>query len=157
MLEVTFEHDTKLDGLDEAIQNAVIKKMTALTQELYEKVMENVSGQILQQKTGELAGSIRQMLDAVADPMEGSVYVEPASPKAWALEKGGEREYMILPSKGTMLKFYWDKIGQIAFLPSVNHPPSREFAFLRTALEAMRPRFAEGFKEIIDDVMSGRV
>lgn len=157
MLEVSFDFDERLDGLDEAIFGAVAKKMIALTQELYEKVVENLSGKILQQKSGELVGSVRQSVDVAADPMTGSVYMEPASPKAWALERGGEREYLIVPTKANILRFYWDKVGQTVFFPSVNHPPSREFAYLRTALEELRPRFAEGVQEVIQDVIDGRI
>jgi hypothetical protein len=157
MLEVTFKHDTKLDGLDDAIVNAVGNKMVALTQELYNKVIENLSGKILQQKSGQLVSSVHQFVDQVADPMTGSVYIEPASPKAWALEHGGERSYLISPSKAQVLKFFWDKAGQTVFFPSVTHPPSREFAYLRTALEEMQPNFAAGFQQVIQDVLDGKI
>ena len=105
MFTVNFEYDGKLDGLDEKIRLAVANKLTELTQVLENKVIENVSGKILQKQTGQLAGSIRKEVDDASEPMVGIVFPEPASPKAWALEKGGEKEYAFGPTKASVLHF----------------------------------------------------
>lgn len=153
MLEISFQYDSKLDNLDEEIRIAVAAKLTELTRLLYEKVIENVSGKILQKRTGQLAESIITEIDIISNPMIGSVFPLPQTPKAFALEKGGEKSYIITPSKATMLKFYWDKMGKTMFLRSVNHPPSKEFAYLRLALEDMETLVPEGFQQAIEQVI----
>lgn len=153
MLNIDFQYDSKLDNLEEEIKIAVAVKLTELTRLLYDKVIENVSGKILQKQTGQLAESIITEIDIGSNPMIGSVLPLPQSPKAFALEKGGEKSYTITPSKATMLKFYWDKAGKTMFLRSVNHPPSKEFAYLRSALEDMESLVPEGFQQALDQVL----
>jgi hypothetical protein len=156
MFEVNFEYDGSLEGLDEELKVAIAAKLTELTNVLYDKVIDNVSGKILKKQTGELASSIRQEVDTEADVMIGTVFPSPASAKAWALEKGGEKSYVIVPTKATILKFFWDKVGQTVFFTSVNHPPSKEFAYLRLALEEMETLVPDGFREAIQTVLDRR-
>ena len=103
MFTVNFEYDGKLDGLDEKIRLAVANKLIELTAILYNKVLTNVSGKILNKQTGQLAGSIEWNYDTSDNPMYGIVFPQPASPKAWALEKGGKSHYPIFPSKQDMV------------------------------------------------------
>lgn len=156
MLNIDFSYDSNLDGLDERVKLAIAKKLLSLTTLMHDKVIENISGKILQQKTGQLISSIQQRTDTNSNPMVGEVYVEPATAKAWALEKGGEREYQILPTKAEVLRFYWDKIGQVVSFHSVNHPPSREFAYLKAALLEMETLAPEGLQAAIDEALEGR-
>lgn len=155
LLNIDFSYDSNLDGLDERVKAAIAKKLTMLTTIMHNKVVENITGKILQQKTGQLLSSIQQRVDTSSNPMMGEVFVEPTSAKAWALEKGGEREYQILPTKSAVLRFYWDKVGQVVNFYSVNHPPSREFAYLKTALMEMETLVAEGLQSAIDEALEG--
>jgi hypothetical protein len=152
MITIDFQYDGGLDGLEDKIREAIATKLTALTQLMHDKVIENVSGKILQRKTGELAGSIQQRIDSSAEPMIGEVFVEPASPKAWALERGGEESYPIVPVRATVLSWI-GKDGAKVFARSVNHPPSKEFAYLRLALEDMEALVPEGFQQALQSVL----
>jgi hypothetical protein len=154
MFTVNFEYDGKLDGLDEKIRVAVAAKLTELTGILHNKVIENISGKILQKQSGQLAGSIQQSVDTSNEPMIGFVFPEPASPKAWALEKGGESYYPITPTKAAVLRFI-AKSGETVFAKSVNHPPSKEFAYLRLALEEMEPIIPAEFRDAIAEAIAG--
>jgi hypothetical protein len=155
MIEMHFDYDGRLDSMEGEMRAAIARKLTELTTMLHAKVVENLSGKILQKVSGQLAGSVQQTVDTGGEPMVGEVFIDPASPKAWALEKGGEKNYMILPSKGTMLKFYWDKMGQTVFLKEVNHPPSREFGYLRLAAEEMVDLVPAGFNEVLQQLFDG--
>lgn len=149
MIVIDFQYDSSLDNIDERLKVAIGRKLTELTQVLYDKVIENVSGKILQKQSGQLAGSIAQEVDAAGEPMIGTVFVEPATPKAWALERGGEKHYIIEPVKSQVLRWY-SKDGALRFAQSVLHPPSKEFAYLRLALEDMQSLMPDGFKEAIE-------
>lgn len=154
MLEISFVGNTRLDSLGRRLRVATEKKMTQLTDMLYDKVIENLSGKILQRKSGELASSIRKELDFSADVMIGTVYVEPATAKAEALEYGGKEYYPIVATKASVLHFF-TKSGQEVFAKSVRHPPSKEFAYLRHALWDVEELVPEGFREYIQAALAG--
>jgi hypothetical protein len=154
MLEIRLEGFTKLDSLGRRLKAATERKMEQLTNLMYEKVMENVSGKILQKQSGALAASIRMETDVRGDQYFGSVFVESPNEKAYALEKGGKAYYPIFPVKAELLRFV-TKSGETVFAKFVNHPPSQEFAYLRTAAEEMVPIIPEGFREYIQAVLDG--
>jgi len=137
MLELTFTYDGKLDDMEHTLWAAVAAKVEQLTNLMHEKVVENVSGKILQKKSGQLAESIQQRFEYGAEVVRGSVFPEPASPKAWALEKGGEEFYSILPVKARLL--HWiDKGGDKVFAKQVSHPPSKAFHYLGEAFDEIK-------------------
>lgn len=131
---------------------ALQKKFELLANQLYDKVIENVSGKILKIKTGELASSIRKEVDLSGPTMIVLVGPESESPKALALEKGGEADYMIVPSKARALAFFWEKIGEHVVFDYVNHPPSKAFHYLRDALEQMEGVAAEEMSVAVREV-----
>lgn len=155
MFDIKFEYDSRLDTLDEAIITAVTKKLAELTIKMYEKVIENVSGKILQKQSGQLAGSVNLNFGFDGGTRIGEVFIDPASPKAWALEKGGTQYYDIRPTKAQFLHFF-TKSGAEVFTKYVSHPPSREFAYLRTALDEMRPLVQPGLAEAVQAILDGQ-
>jgi len=155
-LEIGFEGVTRLDKLGRRLRVATEKQMTRLEGLLYDKVMENVSGKILQKKTGALAASIRQSLDLTGELMTAEVYVAsgPGDIKALTLEFGGKGYYLITPVKAQILRFY-GKDNRLVFTPSVYHPPSKAFRYLAEALEEVAPQIPSGFAEYIQPVLYG--
>lgn len=155
MLEISLEGTTRLDSIGRRLRVATERKMIELTAIMYEKVIENLSGKILQKRSGQLASSIRMENDVNGDFYVGSVYPSPADDKAYVLEKGGKGYYPIpTSSKGQILHFF-TKTGEEVFTKSVNHPPSREFAYMRTALEEVMPMVPKGFHDYIQGVLDG--
>jgi hypothetical protein len=154
VFEIKFDYDSRLDTLDEAIIVAVTKKLANLTIRMYEKVIENVSGKILNKQSGQLASSINLNFGFDGNTRMGEVFVDPASPKAWALEKGGERSYTIVPTKAEML--HWFRDEKHHFAKEVLHPPSKEYAYLRLAMEEMAPLVPTEMAEAIQAVLDGR-
>ena len=155
MLEIGLE-TTNINDLDVRIRRAISRKMTDLTRLMYDKVLENLSGKLLNKRSGQLISSIEYDRERISEGViEGSVYVNPETPKAWALEKGGEREYPILPTKASVLAFYWEKAGQKVFLAGVTHPPSREFGYLRHALDDIEEMIPDRFSDLIWLIESG--
>jgi hypothetical protein len=154
MLEISLEGTTRIDSIGRHLRVATEKKMIELTDLMYEKVMENVSGKILNKQTGQLAGSIHKENASAGDFYLGSVYVSPVTDKAWVLEKGGKGYYPITATKASVLHFF-SKSGEEVFTKSVNHPPSKEFAYLRRALEEMEDVVPRGFRDYIQTVLDG--
>jgi hypothetical protein len=156
MLNIEFTVPSNLAYLDERLKTAIAAKLTELTTLLFDKVQENLNGKILQKKTGQLSDSMRKNVDTSTEVMVGVVFPDPASPKAWALEKGGIGYYPITPSKASVLSWI-GKSGARVFAASVNHPPSKAFHYMEDALEEMRELVPAGFEEAIQSVLDGRV
>jgi len=134
--------------LPEEVRHVMSEKIIDQTYAVYRKVLENVQGKILQEKTGQLAQSIRIKTGQQGRDYVGEVFVDPETPKALALEYGGKDYYSIYPVNKQMLHFYWEKIGMWVYLDYVNHPPSKEFAYLRSALHEVNVE--EGLTTILD-------
>lgn len=151
-LELRAEFRTEFwNSLPEALREAIREKTIDQTIALYNKVMENVEGKILHSKSGQLAESIKYSSKQDGDAYTGSIYVSPATPKAFALEYGGKDYYSIVPVNKKMLHFFWEKVGMSVYLDYVDHPPSKEFGYLRTALEDVN--LAEGYTQVVDEVL----
>lgn len=155
MLEIRIEAFPRLDSLGRRLRVATERKTVEVTHIVYAKVLENLSGKILQKKTGELYSSIRQQVDITSDLIVGEVMVDPTTPKALALEYGGKSEYVIEPVKSTILKFFWEKKNETVYLHSVNHPPSKEFAYMRLAAEETMALIPDKYLEAMNTVIAG--
>lgn len=146
-----------LDGLDERVRIAVQKKFEYLADLLFDKVMENVTGRILQSKSGQLAESIKKEVHAEANPMYAIVGPKPATPKAWALEKGGREDYPIFPIKAMALHFFWEKMGEEVFMSYVpEHPPASPYRYLGRAYETVRRQAPQAMKDAIEEAMRSK-
>ena len=142
-----------LDEVSPALRERMGREIVSVGEILYAKVMENVSGKILQTKTGQLAGSIVMETDVASDPMSVFVGPVPETPKAFALEFGGKGSYEILPTKSRLLHFF-SKSGDEVFTSHVNHPPSKAFRYLREALDELRPTIEGTFLEAVEEGLS---
>ena len=154
MLEITLEGVPRIDAIGRKLRVLTFRKLNELTDLLENKVIENLSGKILQKQSGDLVGSVRKQVTQHGDTMEGRVYISPETTKAWVLEKGGKGYYPIEPTKAAVLKFV-TKSGETVFAKHVFHPPSREFAYLRTAIEEMAPIVPQEYAEAIQAMLSG--
>lgn len=152
MLEIYLEGTNRLDSLGRRLHVLTFRKLTELTDLMYNKVIENLSGKILNKQSGALAESIKIQTEDHGEIMTGVVYVSPETEKARVLEYGGKGYYPILPVKGEALKWI-SKGGETVYAKSVFHPPSREFAYLRTAAEEMAPIIPEQYKEAIQAML----
>jgi hypothetical protein len=155
MLGVNYTVPPNLEDLDGRIKAAVVSKLIELTQVMFDKVQENLNGKILQKQTGQLASSMQQTVEIRENVSTGAVFPEPASPKAWALEKGGKGYYEIYPTKAAVLSWVGKEGGRV-FRASVNHPPSKDFRYMELALDEMRELVPAGFEAAIQEVLDSR-
>lgn len=106
------------------------EKLGLLADLLYDKVIENLSGKVLQTKTQQLRGSITKEVSTSGYDFIAFVGPEPATPKAYALEFGGKSSYLIpVGPKGVLANRETDFFSK----HDVIHPPSLEYRYLRSA------------------------
>lgn len=157
MIKIDLVGDTELsaffESFPEELQSAVYDKLVWVTNIMHKIVIDNVSGRLLQTKTGALARSIQQTVSRDGDKIVGFVGPVPANAKAWALEYGGNKSYEIVPSKGRVLHFI-GKGGESVFTTKVNHPPAVARRYLRQALEEMPYIVYSAFLGAIDQVLA---
>lgn len=159
MLTISF------NGTEKSLPSTVAAKAdlaaSALTDKLNELdlqvqqyiVGEELHGQVLQQRTGKLAGSIR-MIPAARRGTEITGAVEGGGGPAFYArvhEYGGEKQYMIAPVNVLALKFQIG--GETIFAKRVNHPPLPARPFMRPALEHMKAQIVDGLQETLREVM----
>lgn len=148
-LEIKLTGDwTKVAGWEASGHKAVELTVHKFEELLKLKVLENLNGKILQKVSGELIGSVHSSVEGNENTLTASVFIEPETPKAWALERGGKGDYTITP-KGRILAFLIE--GKQVFARSVLHPPMKEYAYLREALREVGPEvstiWTESFTE----------
>jgi phage gpG-like protein len=133
--------DTEIDrlaALPQSVAARLADEVERLGDVLRDRVERNLSGQVLQRRTGRLAGSIAVAVERTG--LGASATVSSDSPYAAIHEYGGTipaRE--ILPKSARALAFPWR--GQQRFfkrvaLPAVTMP---ERSFMRSALEETAP------------------
>jgi hypothetical protein len=122
----------KIYGLSARIRTKWNQKLEQTAELLHEKVLENLSGKILGVRSGQLRDSIQKDVYSSGYDFIAFVGPVPATPKAFALEYGGKGDYLIpVGPKG----FLANREGDFFTKHSVDHPPSKEYAYLRMALE----------------------
>lgn len=127
----------KIYGLSARVRHKWDQRLDALTELLYDKVIANVSGKILQSKTGDLKSRIVKESFHSGYEFIGFVGINQATPKDYALEFGGTGPYTITPKEKLWL-YWYDQYSGPVFAKHVNHPPSREYRYIREAEEEVR-------------------
>ncbi len=148
---------TRLDDLPNNVRLALRAKMEELISALREKVVENVSGRVLQARSGALARSIEGGVTTQGDLLIGHVGVAPTDPKveayAMAHEYGGKDYYEIVPVTARMLRFIASG-GNVVFTSYVYHPPAQERSFLRLALVESEAEIMAGLGDALDTALA---
>jgi phage gpG-like protein len=129
---------TRLEAMPDKLAVALREEAGRLGDELRATVVRNLSGGVLQQRTGRLAGSIDVSVEQNGAAVSAKLGTD--VPYAAIHEYGGmipARE--ILPQSARALAFPWQ--GRVRFFKRVELPPVQmpERSFLRSALAEMEP------------------
>ena len=140
MIEVTISADDALDRLRDLpsdLASRLAGVVAILAQRLYDSVENNLSGAVLQRRTGRLAASIVQQVDGLS----ASVGFDPAAvPYGAAQEFGADlRAHLIAVKNARALSFV--VAGKRVFAKHVMFPGAHlpERSFLRSALADLAP------------------
>jgi phage gpG-like protein len=146
-----FEIELKLPNtgrMTEQIRANLRQQTVVLTRKLRDKVIQNLSGRVLQVRSGRLRGSIRSQMVETKDELGGRVWTE-GVPYARIHEFGGTTSPHVIAAKNSKsLAFVWGAKG-LVFFKRVNHPGSRipQRSYMESALEEMRAEIVEAYRE----------
>ncbi|HLJ52131.1 MAG TPA: hypothetical protein VKT24_02025 [Rhizomicrobium sp.] len=139
MIQVTISADAlgRLGALPQDLASRLAAVVATLAQRLYDRVEENLSGAVLQRRSGRLASSIVQQIDGLS----ASVGFDPAAvPYGAAQEFGADiRAHLIAAKNARALSFV--VAGKRVFARRVMFPGAHlpERSFLRSALADLAP------------------
>lgn len=154
MITIGIESDVelliaRLEQVPRRVREAMKEKLMSLAERVRDKVIENVSGGILEIKSGQLVRSIALEFDDRGDSFSAFIGPRPITPKAAALELGGKGYYPILPSKQAYLHFFWESKGVWVRTKRVNHPPSRAFGYVKSAVGELRSEMVRDMRRAV--------
>lgn len=136
------------------IIQALARKLMALDFQLQAKIQgEKLQGQVLNQRTGKLAASVRA-LPIENDPGQLSGTVQAAGGPAFygrIQEKGGTTDYDIVPVNKQALRFMLG--GKEVFRRLVHHPPLPARPFMAPSLDEFTPEIVGGLREALHESM----
>ncbi len=145
----------KLDGLPQAVHDALLQKVTELSLMLEEKVKGKLSDDVLHVRTGNLRRSIFSEVDDQGSAIFGKVASSGDVPYAAIHEFGGKTPaHDILPSKAQALAFVME--GKTVLAKIVRHPGSNipERSYLRSSLGDMQETIIEGLTQAVQEGLS---
>ncbi|MGH6995128.1 MAG: hypothetical protein ACREES_05495 [Stellaceae bacterium] len=141
----------RLGALPPALASRLSSVITTLAQRLYDRVEDNLSGVVLQRRSGRLAASIVQQVDGLA----ASVGFDPAAvPYGAAQEFGADlRAHLIAVKNARALSFIVG--GQRVFARHVMFPGAHlpERSFLRAALADLAPEIGAEIAAAVADTV----
>lgn len=143
----------KLERLPEHLQLLLREKMEALVDTAYAKVQENLSGKVLQEKSGMLKASVRHGVQQQGSLLIGYIELDPEPPYAKVQEFGGKGSYLITPSKANLLSFYWELLGKRVALRYVNHPPLPARPYITPVLAELAAKSDAEFQSAINSAI----
>ena len=127
---------TRLDRLPEAIGAAIRDELAALSEDLADAARRNLSGAVLNQRSGALYNAVRANFSA--DPLTARVSIDDSVPYAAIQEYGGQTSpHDIVAGAAKALAFAGP--GGTQLFHSVHHPGSKipERSYLGSALADM--------------------
>jgi hypothetical protein len=154
-------------GSDQAVIEAISAKIEEVTEAVATEldaqgaltvayiVSEELHGQVLNQRSGKLAGSIRA-IPAVVDGTSVVANVEGAGGPAWygrLFEEGGTGPFEIVPKTAKALRFVAAS-GEVVFAKKVQHPGLPDRPFMDPAQAARTPEIVAGVERAIGEVLA---
>jgi len=153
MIAVTISTDAlgRLGALPPMLASRLASVITTLAQHLYDRVEDNLSGAVLQRRSGRLAASIVQQVDGLS----ASVGFDPAAvPYGAAQEFGADlRAHLIAVKNARALSFV--VAGRRVFAKHVMFPGAHlpERSFLRSALADLAPDIGAAIAAAVADTV----
>lgn len=142
----------RLAGLPAGLRQRVGGALDTLSQALYARVLEKLSGEVVKPGSGRLAASIERDTDGLS----ASVGFDPATvPYGAALEFGASIPAQLIEAKNAKALAFAVG-GQMVFAKRAMHPAFTlpEHSFLRSALAEMAPDILAGIDAAVAEAVS---
>lgn len=140
-LGIQLKFDKNLTSMDAKFQEALKEKFVYAVNLMQDRLVENVTGRILNKRTGALLAKIEasKELKITSKQLYAFVGVKDAGKKEKTLEFGGRKAYAIFPVRARALRWI-DEAGVKQFRAYVlHHPPLKAFGYLRDVEEEIGP------------------
>ena len=141
----------RLGVLPDRLRAALAEKVDALAQNLFSQVVSvNLSGGVLNARSGALRDSIQVALSQQDNRIDAEIFSNGDAPYAAIQEFGGKTAaHEILPDKARVLAFVAN--GKPLFARRVQHPGSQipERSYLRSALDEQGENILPDLREIV--------
>ena len=155
-LTVTNEASADLQNKKGMLETALLATVGELGDKLYELVIGNLSGTVLQSRTGKLASAVMIEAAAFIGQVCQTAVAIPEDSEEWLIgmvhEYGGLGWYIIEPVNATVLA--WMGPEGMVFARRVNHPPAEERSYMRSALAWMEADAVDQIKTTIAEVLA---
>jgi phage gpG-like protein len=150
-LEGQAELSASLAALPDDLRAALAEKIDALAQNLLAQIVGvNLSGGVLNARSGRLRDSIQLRGDGQDETQSVEIYADGSAPYAAIQEFGGKTAaHDIIPDKSKVLAFMLN--GKQMFARRVHHPGSEipERSYMRSALAEQSQDIAEALRETL--------
>lgn len=143
-----------VDGRRQALIDVLALRIDATNAAFVQRVQANLSGAVLQQRTGKLYGSVMQEPAQVGgDEVYAAVTAGgDLAPYGIYFEEGGTGYYEIRPVNARVLAFMGS--GKIIFAKIVNHPPIPKLPWFAPEVDQatadMKTQIAQAFEEVLN-------
>lgn len=134
---------------------AVTQRVTLIMLKLQQYIVSRkLAGQVLSQRSGKLAASIRAYPAEVSGNSISAVVEGAGGPAFYGAiqERGGGKEFDIVPKSAKVLRFRLG--GQEFFATKVTHPPLPARPFMEPSLEEMKTEIQTELQQVIHQVLS---
>jgi hypothetical protein len=142
----------RIEDIEAEIEVALYARTQRLTHMFAERVRQNLSGDVLQERSGKLLGTVME----VGPTATGSEIISSVqaggdeAPYGIVHEKGGERWYMIYPVNGRALAFEIN--GKTVFAASVHHPPAERRPWFEPVVDEISALWGDELQAAIGEV-----
>lgn len=157
--------ENRLLGIPAAVQAVLITKIDILTALAQTEVQANLTGTVLNQRTGKLLRAVQVTPAHVTSPgvVDGSVGVDQNDPSyiyGITHEKGGLKAYVIKAKNAKALAFpgvvdtgFGFETNGLIFAKQVIHPPAKRRPWIGPVGDNLRPRAIEEIAEGVNEVL----
>ena len=144
----------RTEEVADEIEVAIYARVQKLTHLMAERVRANLSGEVLQGRSGKLLGTVQEIgPTASGDEITSTVQAGgDEAPYGIVHEKGGERWYMIYPKNARALAFEID--GKLHFFASVHHPPAERRPWFQPAEDEITAIYGDELQQAINEVLA---
>jgi hypothetical protein len=155
ILELVIDASTPVEDIQayqDAIEVALYARTQQLTHMFAERVRANLSGEVLQSRSGRLLGTVMEQGPyATGDSIQSGVIAGgEEAPYGIVHEKGGIDFYTIYPVNRKALAFEMN--GKMCFFASVNHPPALERPWFGPVADEMMALWGDELQAAIGEV-----
>ncbi len=148
--------ENRLLGIPAKVQAVLISKIDIFTALAQRDVQGNLTGGVLNQRSGKLLRSVQVTPARVVSPgvVSGAVGTDdndPAFVYGIVHEKGGVKAYLIKAKSAKALAFTAG--GQTVFAKSVMHPPAKKRSWIGPVADILKSQFSAEMAEAINEVL----